>query len=60
MNIFGKAKDWVVARFGERTSWDGATILVLSGSVILFGGLVNWLAWVGLIYGVYTLIKSED
>ena len=60
MNIFGKAKDCVVARCSERTSWDGATILVLSGSVILFGGLVNWLAWVGLIYGVYTLIKSED
>ena len=60
MDILEKVTDWVTDRFAERTSWDGVTILVLSGSVILFGGLVKWLAWVGLVYGVYTLVKSED
>jgi hypothetical protein len=59
MDILEKATTWVTDRFAERTSWDGATILVLSGSVILFGGLVKWLAWVGLVYGVYTLVKAE-
>ncbi len=60
MSIFGKAKDWVASRFAERTSWDGVSLVVVCGSVILLGGLAKWLAWAGLVYGVYTLVKSED
>ena len=60
MNIFGKAKDWVSDRLAERTSWDGVSLVVVCGSVILLGGLAKWLAWAGLVYGVYTLVKSED
>ena len=53
-------KDWIMDRVGERTSWDGLTIVVVCGSVILFGGIANLLAWAGLAYGIYTLGKSED
>jgi len=54
------AKDWIMDRVGERTSWDGLTIVVVCGSVILFGGIAKLLAWAGLAYGIYTLVKSED
>ena len=54
------AKDWIMDRVGERTSWDGITILVVCGSIILFGGIAKLLAWAGLAYGIYTLVKSED
>lgn len=54
-----KAKDWVMDRLGERTSLDGAALIVVCGSVILFGGLAKLLAWVGLLWGVYTLVKSD-
>ncbi len=60
MEMLSKAKDWVMDRVGERTSLDGLTLVVICGSVILFGGIAKLLAWLGLAWGVYTLIKSED
>lgn len=53
-------KDWIMDRFYERTSWDGVTIIVVCGSIILFGGIAKLLAWAGLAYGIYTLCKTED
>ena len=52
-------KDWVLARWSERTTWDGGVIIGVSLSYILLGGLVDWLAYVDLAYGVYTLVKAE-
>ena len=60
MDIFYRAKDWVMDRVGERTSLDGLSLVVICGSVILFGGIAKFLAWVGLAWGIYTLVKSED
>ncbi len=59
MNMLLKAKDWVMDRLGERTSIDGLSLIVVCGSVILFGGLAKLLAWAGLLWGVYTLVKSD-
>ncbi len=59
MEMLSKAKDWVMDRVGERTSLDGLTLVVICGSVILFGGIAKLLAWLGLAWGVYTLVKSE-
>ena len=59
MKMLSKAKDWVMDRVGERTSLDGLTLVVICGSVILFGGIAKLLAWVGLAWGIYTLVKSE-
>ena len=59
MEMLSKAKDWVMDRVGERTSLDGLTLVVICGSVILFGGIAKLLAWVGLAWGIYTLVKSE-
>ena len=43
----------------ERTSCDGIVIIAVSGSIILFGGLIKLIAWLALAYGVYTLVKEE-
>ena len=59
MEMLSKAKDWVMDRVGERTSLDGLTLVVICGSVILFGGIAKRLAWLGLAWGIYTLVKSE-
>jgi hypothetical protein len=45
---------------GERTSLDGLMLIGICGSVILFGGLAKVLAWVGLGWGIWTLLKTED
>ena len=51
---------WLKDRIKERTSLDGVSLIVICGSVILFGGIAKLLAWAGLLWGVYTLTKSED
>lgn len=44
---------------GERTTLDGMVICGVCGMVILFGGIAKMLAWVGLVYGAWTLLKTE-
>ena len=59
MKYITLAKDWITDRVGERTSLDGIAPIAISGSIILFGGIVKLAAWVGLGYGIYTLVKKE-
>ena len=51
--------NWVKKRVEERTSWDGAIVIAVCLSIILFGGIAKLAAWAGLVWGVYTLIKSQ-
>jgi hypothetical protein len=49
---------WLTNRFKERTSWDGTALI---GVVILFlGNFVTWAAYAAVLYGAWTLMKSED
>lgn len=59
MNLVNMAKEWLLARWAERTTWDGGVIIGLSLCWILLGGIVDWLAWVALAYGVFTFVKAE-
>ena len=59
MDMMNVVKDWVLARWAERTTWDGGVIIAVSLSYLLFGGLVDVLAWIALAYGVFTLVKAE-
>ena len=59
MNMLLKLQDWSLDRLKERTSLDGIGLIVLCGSVILFGGIAKLLAWLGLGWGIYTLVKSD-
>ena len=60
MKYFNIAKEWVMSRLGERTSWDGGVIIAGSLAVILFGGIVKMAAWAGLAYGIWAIVKQED
>jgi hypothetical protein len=53
------AYEWAQARWGERTSWDGAVIIAVSLLVIIAAPIIKLLAWPALAYGIYTLVKSE-
>ena len=53
-------KDWVLERLGERTSWDGGVIIAVCGCYLMLGGLIDLVAWGGLLYGAWTLWKSEN
>jgi|TARA_B110000211_G_scaffold224237_1_gene275082 hypothetical protein len=54
-----KLKEWVLNRKDERTSWDGA-LLIIFGILILLGSpFVKLAAWVSILYGGWTIWKSE-
>jgi len=57
--VYTMCKDWLVARLGERTSWDGGVIVAVCGGYLVLGGLVDLAAWAGLAYGAWTIWKSE-
>ena len=52
--------NWVKNRLDERTSWDGA-VLILCGIVVLIAGpLAKLAAWGAIGYGAWTIWKKED
>ena len=53
------AKIYVKKIMQERTSFDGLTLIAICGSIILFGGIAKMLAWAGLAYGLWTMLKTE-
>lgn len=54
-----KLKGWSLDRLKERTTYDGLTLIVVCGSIIIFGGIATKLAWLGLAYGIFTSVKSQ-
>lgn len=54
------AKSWALARWAERTSWDGAVIIGISVLALAAAPLIKWAALAGLVYGAWTLWKSES
>jgi len=59
MDMFNKMVAWLKVRVSERTSWDGAVLMVVCGLVLFTGGVAKLLAWVGLAYGAWTCWKGE-
>ena len=56
---FEDSIDWVKDRFQERTSLDGVMLIAIGVIALLFKGLITWAAYAAIIYGVWTLVKSE-
>jgi len=56
---FEISKDWVIDRRHERTSLDGIALIALGVIALLFSPLMNIAAWAAIVYGAYTLIKSD-
>ena len=52
-------KDWVLARWAERTSWDGTVLIAVGVLGLLASPLVKLASWVAIGYGAWTLWKKE-
>ena len=52
-------KDWVQDRIYERTSWDGAVLIVFGIIVLIAKPLAGLLAYAAIAYGAWTIWKSE-
>jgi hypothetical protein len=51
--------NWIKNRLKERTSLDGAALMVLGGLVLFMAPLAKIAAGVAIVYGAWTLWKGE-
>ena len=51
--------DFIKDRFTERTSLDGSLLIAIGVICLMFGPLVKYAAYVAVVYGAWTLLKSE-
>ena len=50
---------WIKNRLKERTTWDGAGLVVLGGLVLFMAPLAKIAAGIAIAYGAWTIWKSE-
>ena len=53
-------KKWIDDRKKERTSWDGAVLIVMGLLVLFLSPLANIAAGIAIAYGAWTIYKKED
>ena len=51
--------DWIQDRFAERTSLDGVALIAVGVIVLIFSPLTTIAAYAAILYGIWTLVKSE-
>ena len=56
---FEDSIDWVKDILEERTSLDGVALIAMGVIALFFTPFVKFAAYGAIIYGAYTLIKSE-
>ena len=53
-------KKWVKSRIEERTSWDGAALILMGVLVLIAGPFAKLAAYAAIAYGAWTSYKKED
>ena len=53
-------KKWVKSRIEERTSWDGAAVILMGVLVLIAGPFAKLAAYAAIAYGAWTIYKKED
>jgi hypothetical protein len=51
--------NWIKNRVSERTSWDGAALIALGFLVLFMAPLAKIAAGAAIIYGAWTIWKSD-
>jgi len=52
-------KKWINARMKERTSWDGAVLIILGLLVLFLSPLAKIAAGIAIAYGAWTIYKKD-
>ena len=50
---------WVKDRVGERTTWDGAGLIVMGLLAVFAANLAKLVGGVAVLYGLWTIWKKE-
>ena len=51
---------WLKNRMGEVTSWNGTAMIAVALVVLFSTPFGKWAAYAAILYGVYSIWKSED
>jgi hypothetical protein len=51
--------NYIKGRLAERTSWDGGVVIAISVLALIASPIIKWVAWAGLAYGIWTIIKKD-
>ncbi len=51
---------WVKDRIKERTSWDGAALVVMGLLAVFAANLAKLVGGVAVLYGLWTIFKKEQ
>lgn len=54
------AKTWLLARWAERTSWNGVWLIGIGAAVLIGSPFIKWGAYVVIAYGAYQIWKEES
>ena len=44
----------------ERTTWDGVALIVACLAFLTLGGLADIAAYMGIVYGTWTILMEEE
>jgi|GEM_PF-1661792 len=50
---------WLLNRLTEKSTWSGLSLVVICSLVLLGLPIVKTLAWVGLLYGLYSMFSAD-
>ena len=51
--------NWLKSRTEERTSWDGAALILMGVIVLIAGPFAKIAAYAAIAYGAWTIYKKE-
>lgn len=51
--------NWLKSRIEERTSWDGAALILMGVIVLIAGPFAKIAAYAAIAYGAWTIYKKE-
>lgn len=52
-------KTWIKNRLEERSTMDGALMLVAGAAIILFSPLTKLIAYIAIAYGAWTIWRKD-
>lgn len=51
--------NWIKARLGERSTWDGGAIIALCILIFISAPIAKYVAAAGIVYGAYLIYLKE-
>jgi hypothetical protein len=57
--MINQIQKWINARIKERTTLDGALLIVAGVSFLIFKPIAAIVAYAAIVYGAWTIWKSE-